>query len=292
MSWATWEATWRLHAKSRAFAHSVETAKRLAREGAAKVAPRSNGVGGLFCALSGGKDSVAMAGILVEAGIDVPSVHTTTKLDYPDTLATVEAVAEHLNLELEVVEPANCEWHVEQVCRRFGVAKPQPPVDGYDELSILEAVPASATLPEMLDQYRRATASGNMGVAYTYEHEYAGSFCGLRSEESNARAMYRAVWGPVFQSRKDQTWRVCPLLGWSDLDVYAFIVDRGLPLHPWYRRAYEAQQGRVNPGTLRVDSCVPETSILGFGSWAVYRRVYREHAEMVERYIPLLKQYR
>ena len=82
--WDSYVRQWTLHAQSPRFAARVDRAIAVAREGAAK--------GKLFCSLSGGKDSVAMVGLLAEAGVDVPAVYAHTALNMPDMLETVEVV--------------------------------------------------------------------------------------------------------------------------------------------------------------------------------------------------------
>lgn len=286
MSWASWEATWRQHATTRTFGARVEQAIRVAQSAMCH--------GKLFCSLSGGKDSVALAGILKEAGLSerVPCAYAHTALNFPDTMGVVEATVDVLGMDLEIVEPDELEGHIERIAKRYGTLVPQPPVNGYTEWDLLRAIPAHVDIAHAMADLHRAIASGNMLVAYTYAGDYDGSFVGLRADESRARAAYSQFRGPIYRHESDGKWQVCPLLPWSGNDVYAFLVSRKLPIHPFYRKAYEAFQGGTPPERLRVDLAITHDSIARHGSLALVARVYPALWKTITEIRPELRQYR
>lgn len=269
MSWDSWLKTWRIHSGSPLFARRVDRAKDVAVAGAKH--------GKMFCSLSGGKDSVAMAGILEEVGLapTVPCVHAHSGLNFPDTLSVVDATVDALNMDLEVIEPADIETHIRRIAKKYGVTAPQPAVSGYTELDLLRTIPLTVDITDALSDVLVVVAAGNMLISYMYEHEFAGSFVGLRADESRARTWYRRMWGADHRNMKDGTHQVCPLLEWTGLDVYAYIVSRGLPIHPYYQAAFEGSRGTVpDPARLRVDLGITPSIIAANGGMTFIRRVY------------------
>lgn len=285
MNWDDWMRAWRVHATTRAFARHVDTAKRVAESGAKH--------GKMYCSLSGGKDSVAMAGILDEVGLSatVPSVHAHTKLDYPDTLDVVNAVADRLNLELIVVEPTDIESHVKRICKIYGVTPPQPSVDGYDEWDLLRSLPADVDAVTGMAQVGRAVSAGNMCIAFMYEHEFNGAFVGIRADESAARTQYARRWG-YSHAYGDGTTNVTPLLAWSGMDVFAYLVKHELPIHPYYRRAYEAFNGAIeSPMTIRVDLGIPPAFPSSRGAATLIAKVYPDYWRRLTSIRPEMRLY-
>lgn len=285
MSWDHWMRAWRVHSTTQQFQRRVDRAKQVAELGARK--------GRMYCSLSGGKDSVAMTGILDEAGLSatVPSVHAHTKLDYPDTLDVVHQVADRLNLELEVVEPTDLGPHVQRIAKKYGGTPPQPSVEGYDEWDLLRALPAHVDVLEALGDIGRAIAAGNMCISWMYEAGFDGAFVGIRADESYGRSQYARRWG-YSHDYKDGTTNVTPLLAWSGQDVYAYLVSRELPIHPWYRAAYEANRGLVeDPMRLRVDLSIPPGFASTRGSAALIAKVYPQHWRRLVAVRPELRNY-
>ena len=258
---------WRIHSTTKAFQSRVDTAKRVIDAGMKH--------GQMYCSLSGGKDSVAMVGVIDECGLSdrVPSVHAHTAIDYPDTLDVVNAVADKLNLELEIVEPTDLEPHVMRIAKKYGTTPPQPGVNGYDEWDLIRAVPQNIDLPTALPDIGRALAAGNMCIAHMYATGRDGAFVGIRADESAARRWYARRWGSS-HSYADGTHSVTPLLAWSGIDVFAYLVSRELPIHPWYRHAYEAGRGVEPPERLRVDLGVPPAFPASRGAAQLIARVY------------------
>lgn len=287
MSWESWERAWRAHSTTIAFRRRVQTAIQLAQSAASKP-------GKLFCSLSGGKDSAAMAGILDEAGLTghVPAIYAHSALNFDDTLSAVEAIADRLNLELHVIEPTSIEQQIDDACALYRTTKPQGGVNGFNEFDLLEALPKDRDVLDCLKFVHRACAAGNMLVAYTYEHDFAGSFVGLRADESKGRAAHARFHGYDHASAIDGKRTVCPLLGWTGQDVFAYLIVRGIPIHPYYRKAYETGLlGDADPATLRVDMTLMPPYPAAHGALAILARVYPETFRKLAGIRPELRRY-
>lgn len=245
MNWDGWMATWRLHAATGFFRHRLKRAVEIAEEGARGRK--------LFCALSGGKDGVALAGVLVSAGLrEIQCVHCHTPLNTPGMEETAIACAERLELELEIIEPDR------------------------DAFEILDSLPKDISIFDERNnlELRKAIASGNMLVAYQYERGFAGAFSGMRAEESHGRAMNRALRGHTYQLKIDGSWMCCPIADWSARDVFAWLVHRDLPIHPHYRLLLERfGVSPESPGS-RVDCVITTDGISGRGATAHLRSLY------------------
>jgi len=221
MTWDAWTRLWSATARGVAFARRVAQAKAFARQG--------NAVGRMYCSLSGGKDSVAMTGLLVEAGIKPMCAHATCGLNLPESLPTSERTCELLDLELDIVEPEEDAWAL--------LARLPPGRDVSDPC------------PER-EELLAACSAGNLMVQYGYESDFIGLFVGLRANESRARKMNAQVRGSVYRNSIDDKWTCLPVLKWTARDVFAFLISRGLPIHPFYRGACDLG---FSPEEARVD---------------------------------------
>lgn len=233
-----------------------------------------------------------MAGIVCEAGLapTVPCVHAHTALDYPDTLDVVNATVERLDMDLEVIEPTDLGAHMKRLAKKFGGIVPQPGVNGYDVWDLLRIIPSDVDVVDVLRDLQHAIAAGNMCIAHMYEVGYDGAYVGIRADESRGRKEYARRWG-YEHGYKDGTHNVTPLLAWSGLDVFAFLVSRGLPIHPFYRLAYEAPGAPRDPAMLRVDISIPPAFPASQGAMALIARAYPRFWRQLLEVRPELRYY-
>lgn len=232
MNWDDYLRLWGAHARTAAHKRRWDKACAEARKALAVADP-------WYCALSGGKDGVALAAVVREAcGPDIMLAHAHTDLNTPGMLETAEATAEALDMDLDVFEPEEDIWHW------------------------LRAWPAAYSLrePQHRLEFDKLFASGNMLVAYQYANGYTGAFSGMRAEESRGRRMNRIFRGHLYQLSKDASWMAQPIVDWSARDVFACCVSHGLPIHPYYRLALEQfDLDPESPGS-RVDMVIPHES--------------------------------
>lgn len=242
MSWSDYELQWKCHARTREFAGKVNRARRVIQEADSREELK------LFASISGGKDSVAMLGLLAEAEIDVPVAHGTSPMAIPDSELIAKATCEQLGYELHVVNPTEDPWE------------------------ILRTLDGSVFDGPNWTRFCRAAGEIQVLVWYRFAQELNGVYMGLRAEESNARMMNAKVRGEIYHVANGDSWAVCPVLWWSVDDVYAFLVSRDLPIHPYYRRIYE--QYGVKPDESRVSMAVPREICCAHGALAYLRGLY------------------
>lgn len=149
-------------------------------------------------ALSGGKDSVAMAHRVAQHCRPL-LLHNDSGLELPESLPTCRALAAQLGLDLAVTRgDARAEVAA-------GI------VVGTDALS----VPVQT---------------------YIREHAIGLEFVGLRREESRNRRMLIGRYGPVHDSKRWGCLVAWPMRAWRTADVWAYLSDNELPVHPAYTR--------------------------------------------------------
>ena len=297
--WDTWRLQWARHARTASFARRVDQARHL-------LDATPGGLAGLFLGLSGGKDSAACAGLLHEHGARVPWAYMHTALNLPDTPDTVAAIGDRFGVEVDVAEPDDVATHIRDACRMFKTPLPPGPASTWTEWDLLRVMPASAdvlgTQPDdgakrlaaagARARILRVVASGNMLVAHAYATDARGSIAGLRADESRGRRMRAFTHGAHHVFQADGQLMVCPIQWWSGEDVLAFIESRGIPLHPYYRAAYEFFRGQAPPHELRVDlSLVPEAAAR-HGALAAIAKIYPDLFERLAAIRPEVRQYR
>lgn len=253
MKFSQWQKLWSRHAETPSFARVVAEAKRIAAEGARK--------GHFYASLSGGKDSCAMVGVMVEVGLGrFRCAHAASALSLPGGEEAALAVCEKYDLPLDVEEPE------------------------ADAFGLLAALPLDQDAFEKrhMDALLRHVGSGNLMVNYAYrshlnraEFPLGGltvAYVGLRADESRARALSLRTHGPIYQNKIDAMWRVCPLARWSVRDVWAFVTSREIPVHPYYARACD--ELGMDPEQLRTDLIVAPEGVGARGALQPIRRLY------------------
>jgi len=71
-------------------------------------------------------------------------------------------------------------------------------------------------------------------IDYVREHNVKAWFAGLRNTESEKRSFYTPVWG------QGSFTKLHPILSWSEKDVWDYIHEHHLPIHPYYLRGYRS----------------------------------------------------
>lgn len=246
--WDVWLKTWALHAQTSAFRARMDRALEVLARARREIP------GQMFCAVSGGKDSIAVAALLAEAGWKLPCVHCATELNIPDMESVSARACEQLGLDLTVAEPELDIWEWLRT--------------EYAQQSIMEH--------RAHIEFRNQFSAGNMLVAQMYAANYSGSVSGMRAEESRGRRMNRVVRGPIYQQQTDETWMVLPIVDWTARDVFALAVSRGLPISEHYK----VLQSKFlispeSPGS-RVDCVLTEEKITARGSMVHLRVLYPE----------------
>lgn len=170
-----------------------------------------------YVALSGGKDSVAMAFIVNDAAKIVDKDFTLwvhlSDASFPGTKETCEQVAEMTGRKLDISEYQG---------------------SAFDLLKKDKAMPF-----------------GKQGVFFSEVRKYADkkdlAFVGTRAKESKRRSKAASIHGDNFYSKSMGNINVVCPLQWFDLhDVAAVLIEYDAPIHPIYRKIPIDTGGNVN----------------------------------------------
>lgn len=248
MSWSGWIATWRLHAQGRPFKAAMDRAFAAIAQAETYAGAR------FFCGLSGGKDSVALAGLLAEYGWTVPLVYVHTPLNIPCQREAAFATQRRLGFPLTVYEPKEDVWeYLRHLPERPYLTEPK----GYEE-------------------FCQRFASGDLLASYARETVHGGAFSGMRAEESRGRRMNALVRGALYKSARHDFWICQPLVSWKARDVYAYLVSRDLSICDHYQRLYETLKVSPEGGGSRVDCIVAPENVRALGAHETARLLYPE----------------
>lgn len=163
-------------------------------------------------AYSGGKDSTVLLHILLEAGWRGPMVlyYYSEIENPPENVEMARREAKEHGLELHIL---NCQESSSlEAFRRLGYLFIYPATE--EEKKIVKVV--DTAFRRQMDAFCK-----NMGLA--------GTFLGLRREESYRRAISLAKSGPIYHAKGRSVTTACPLHNWSGNDIWAYIVENHLP---------------------------------------------------------------
>lgn len=203
-------------AKTQAFARHVDTAKRIYSEAASR--------GSTVISTSLGKDSAALCGIAVELGGRPNAFHMASPYSLPGYEETIAWLEKHCSY---TVLPAkrSLEEYIE-MCRAIGLPHER----------------SRSTQSSVVSKLKR-----DPGALFVQEHSYQVLALGMRIAEKGPRAKVLRSKGPTYTKVSGVT-VTNPLAYWTNQDVWAFIVSRGLPYN---RRIYDAETHGLTRETIR-----------------------------------------
>ncbi len=190
---------------------------------------------------TGGKDSTLVLGLCLEVArqreLPVPPLMVVDHgMHFQETWTFMEEVAREEGLSLLVAKNRPLVEAIHQ-----GVASvPLEQLDAENQEEALKAGLQGDDVPLSLD-----TPVGNhllKTVALkraVQEDGFDTVITGIRWDENLARA------GEVFFSPREDPphTRVHPILPWTEREVWTYTLEKGLPIHPLYRRGYRSFDG-------------------------------------------------
>lgn len=164
---------------------------------------------------SGGKDSCAMLAYLCEKYPDVKKhvVYADTGWEHKDAEEWCRSIVSMFGLELHVVRNPN--------------------------KTFLTMAQNRGKFPGM--QQRQCTSDLKRGPINTWirrnvKDAVVVSCVGIRSEESPGRKKQRALKRDTTETNSKRTvWMWCPIKEWTEQQVFQYLKEKGIPLHPVYQ---------------------------------------------------------
>lgn len=212
-----------------------------------------------YIGVSGGKDSVAVVGVVVAAselsGIPMPPLFWhNSGVEWPGSKMVIDRLLSEGWADDLVI--ATTDADIAELKRRQEAGEIS--AKQKDQIALFD--PVAQTIAK---------------------HGFTGAALGLRKEESRARMLDGCVHGPIFQ-KKDGLLRCTPIQDWSWRDVFAFIASEKLPLHPIYSAPL---YGLENRGRIRLSWWL-STDHWRHGEVAWVKRNYPPVYAEIERLIP------
>ncbi|MEW5936812.1 MAG: phosphoadenosine phosphosulfate reductase family protein [Candidatus Thermoplasmatota archaeon] len=191
---------------------AVETNRHLIQGKAGRAAAmiRSLDPSRVFVSFSGGKDSLAVLLLALDAGLTPPMLFVDTGIELPETIAHVHSTAERYNLPLIIEEAGDIFW---RAVEHFG-----PP--GKDFRWCCKTCKLSPVARFIKERYPNG----------------AIALIGQRRYESESRRRHGGVWNnPWVPGQRG----VSPIQHWTALHVWLYIFMKEAEYNPWYERGMD-----------------------------------------------------
>lgn len=250
--WDAWRRQALTHARTRRHLGRVESARREIE----RMAERRPDA---YVAWSAGKDSTALVHLVrVECAVPGRVMAVKDDLDFPGEEEYLRELADAWGVDLDILRPP--------FSLQAWLAEHAADIEADEDLHSRSAAFSKAAFYAVVRAYRES-----MGAP--------GVYLGLRAEESRGRALNRYQRGRTYQKADGEV--VCqPLADWTGIDVYAYLLSRGIDLLPMYRcvRLHE------RPDRVRKSWWLPGASTRHGGMvWlrAYYPSLYRRLCELL-----------
>ncbi|NYT11448.1 MAG: phosphoadenosine phosphosulfate reductase family protein [Methanomassiliicoccales archaeon] len=179
---------------------------------------------------SGGKDSLACALVIEDAGLKLPLLFIDTTLEFPETVSYVEEYASEKGLELKRGS-ASKSIFMESV-ERFG-----PP--GRDFRWCCKTNKLGPTVRTILEEFPEGVLS----------------FIGQRRYESQSRSEKPRIWkNPWVPGQVG----AAPIQNWTSMHVWIYIFSKDAKYNPWYEKGLDRIGCYVCPSADLGEQCFVE----------------------------------
>jgi phosphoadenosine phosphosulfate reductase len=162
----------------------------------------------LALSTSFGIQSAVMLHLATQVKPDLPIVFIDTGYLFPETYRFAEDLRERLSLNLKVYQP-------QMSAARFEALHGKLWEGGEEELR-------AYGLAHKVEPMNRALRELNAGAWMS----------GLRQSQASTREKLQVV------EKQNRTWKIHPILEWSDRDVYHYLNAHNLPYHPLWEKGY------------------------------------------------------
>lgn len=246
-----WRRVYLLHSRTRSFQKHLHVAKGIISDFIGRQIKS-------YVAVSGGKDSIAMAHLIwsIEPGIKFMSV--LDESDIPGLHDYMTKIVQRYKFDVDVISPKNL-WEA--------FAK-------YDFTEDVHSPRSEYAQRYFFDHIKR----------YVADNGYDGIFLGLRAQESKGRRMNFLQRGSIYFNESWQQWICQPLAAWSAMDVFAYLFSNNVPIFDMYFKT----KFKLSPENIRLDCILPSHfSRDGQSAWLKY--YYPETFSRLAAILPKLR---
>ncbi|MDD0927800.1 phosphoadenylyl-sulfate reductase [Xylella fastidiosa subsp. multiplex] len=181
-----------------------------------------------------GAQSAVMLHLLTRFAPDIPVILVDTGYLFPETYRFADTLTERLKLNLKVYQPLRSGTWTEA---RHGRLWEQG-IDGINQYNTLHKV----------EPMRRALEELQVGTWFT----------GLRRGQSSTRTQTSIV------QRRDERYKISPIVDWTDRDIWEYMKHHDLPYHPLWEQGYVSIGDIHTTRPLEPDMREEDTRFFGF----------------------------
>lgn len=177
-----------------------------------------------YVAVSSGKDSAAVASLVLSVRPDATLHWTDDELEYPETVAMMGQMQSEFRTQFIVSlgRSTQADWFTPWTDAPYW----RDPLPG---------------------SYRKALSADDWMAARGHDV----TFLGTRAEESRVRAQWLDANGPLYRVKGGTGLRCCPIWDWPTDYVYQYLEQVGIPLNPVYAHlaeiGVELDRRRIGP---------------------------------------------
>jgi len=200
----------------------------------------------VVASFSGGKDSLVSLALLIEANLPFDVIFLDTGIEFPQTLDYVKRVSKYFNVDIVIIKSKDRFWR--------GVEYFGPP--GRDYRWCCKLVKTGPITKYYTERYPNG----------------ALTIIGQRKYESSTRRYAGKLWRNPWTPKQIS---FSPIQEWSSLEVWAYIMYKGLPINELYTRGFYRIGCYLCPA----------------GEAGDWERIKREYPEGFERWMSILRKY-
>jgi len=202
---------------------------------------------------SGGKDSLAVLLLAMESGLDFSVFFLNTGIELPETVEYVDEIEKRYRIKIDRIYAGNAFF---DNLEHFG-----PP--GRDYRWCCKACKLGPTTRYILENH----SSGLL------------TLIGQRRYESMERMRKGSVWENEWVPNQLSA---SPIQNWTSLEVWLYILWKGAPINPWYRRGLTRIGCYLCPSSDLADFQIVGRYYEGIHKWFEYLKNYARENGILE----------
>jgi 3'-phosphoadenosine 5'-phosphosulfate sulfotransferase (PAPS reductase)/FAD synthetase len=184
-------------------------------------------IGKGYVSFSGGKDSLALFGLVSNRHPNITAYFFDSGAETPDTWSTIHAM-QAAGYDIRVKNP------------RFSI------IEMCQEAAFWGAIPNRKEVTWRASEWKRILL--DEPALSVLADGFPVQFIGLRKDENSYRRLSINKFG-VIHTKKNGIIRVCPLANWTGADVIAYCLTNDLPLSPIYLQPNDSHAEREHRRT-------------------------------------------